>query len=50
MRGAAVRKVTTVLDVLGLAAVTTGVALLSIPIACIVLGVALLLISWRASR
>lgn len=50
MRGAAVRKVTTVLDVLGVVAVTTGVALLSVPAGCVVLGVALLLMSWRASR
>ena len=50
MRGAAVRKVTTALDVLGVLAVTVGVAMLSIPIGVIVFGVAVLLISWRASR
>ena len=41
---------TTVLDVLGIALVVAGVALLSIPAAFIVAGVALLLVSWSAAR
>lgn len=50
MRGAAVRKVTTVLDIVGVLAVTAGVAMLSLAAGVIVFGVAVLLISWRASR
>lgn len=38
---------TTVLDVAGAAAVVTGVALLSVPVAFIVAGGLLLAISWR---
>ena len=41
---------TTVLDVLGIALVVAGVALLSIPAAFIVAGLALLLVSWSAAQ
>lgn len=43
-------KVTTVLDLAGVAAVTAGVALWSVPAALVTFGLALLLISWRAAR
>lgn len=41
------RKLTTVLDLLGLALVVAGVALLSVPVAFIVAGAVLLVLSWR---
>lgn len=42
--------VTTLLDVVGAAAIVTGVALLSVPVAFIVAGAATLAISWRLAR
>ena len=42
--------VTTVLDVAGAALIVTGIALVFVPAALAVAGVACLAISWRASR
>lgn len=43
-------KLTTVLDLAGIVAVTTGVALIAVPAGVITGGVLLLVLSWRLSR
>jgi hypothetical protein len=43
-------KLTTALDLSGLAAIVAGVALLSVPAAFVVGGLLLLALSWRLSR
>lgn len=42
--------VTTVIDIAGAALIVTGIALVFVPAALVVSGVACLAISWRASR
>ena len=44
------KALTTALDLIGVAAVVTGVALIFVPAAVILGGVAVLLISWRLTR